>query len=97
MSDMVKRYEESQAQRVKEAKQIPGLATNFFDPTSQFAEGFTPNLQKGEEKLSERAQEYYKEEVKGIIIPDGFQPTEQGIPLNRWTPDKKYYNPGQPS
>ena len=22
-------------------------------------------------------------------------PVEQGIPLNRWTPDKKYYTPGQ--
>lgn len=95
MSDMVKRWEESSKPRVKEARQIPSLATNYFDPMSEFAEGFTPNVKKGQGLFTETAQQHYNAEVKGIIIPDGFQPTEQGITLNRWTPEKKYYNPGQ--
>lgn len=95
MSELLKRYEESQKPRVQDAKQIPALATNFFDQTSQFAEGFTPFMTKGVSKLTERAMQYHNEELKGIIIPDGFQPTEAGITLNRWTPAKKYYNPGQ--
>ncbi len=97
MSDLVKMYEASQKTRVVEAKQIPSLATNFFDPTSQFAAGFTPNLQPGDEKFTDLAQQYYNEELKTIVIPDGFQPLDQGISLNRWTPDKKYFTPGQPT
>jgi hypothetical protein len=97
MSDMVKRYEASTALRPAEAKKIPALATNYFDSMSEFAEGFTPFVKKGDPtKFSAKALEHYLDEVKTIIIPDGFTPTEQGIDLARWTRDKKYYNPGSP-
>jgi hypothetical protein len=95
MSEMEKRFLESTLPRPAEAKKIPELKTNFFDPTSEFADGFTTFEKQGNPtKFSEKALDYYKAEQKQILIPDGFTPTEEGISLNRWTRDKKYYNPG---
>lgn len=97
MSDMVTRYNASDKPRPAQAKQIPDLATNFFDQQSQFAEGFTTFEKKGEPtNFTERALKYYNEERRDIIIPDGYQPIEPGVPLNRWTPEKKYHVPGAP-
>lgn len=96
MSDMVKRLEDSNKPRPAEARKIPGLATNFFDQQSQFAEGYNTFEQKGDPtKFTDRALKFYNEERKDILIPDGFQPTEPGIALNRYTPEHRYYTPGQ--
>jgi|SRR5690242_17448206 len=96
MSDMVKRYEESKKPWVEKAKQIPSLATNFVDQQNKFQKGFVTFDKHGNPTtFTPLSLEYYNTELKVIPIPDGFQPTEQGINLNRWTPAHKYYNPGQ--
>jgi hypothetical protein len=97
MSDMIRRYEESQAPRVVEARNIPGNAVNFIDQLNLFQNEFTLERKKGDPTdFTDKALQYYGEEVKGIVIPEEFSPTEQGVPLNRWTPDNKYFIPGQP-
>jgi len=91
MSDMVKRYEESTKLRPQQAKQIPGLAVNFIDQNNEFQEGFTTGARpRDPTKFTPKALEWYYDEYNTIMIPDGFQPTEQDIPLNRWTPKTKY-------
>lgn len=95
MSDMIKRYEESKKPRLQDAKQIPNLATNYFDPHSKFAEGFTTFQKKGEPtKFSALAQKYFDTEYKEITLPDGYTPVEQGVNAHRWVPGKGYYVPG---
>ena len=94
--DMVTRFLNSSKPRAKEAQQIPGLQTNFFDTTGQFQPG---GFKIGETTSSptqfdEAAMQYYNTEVNSIVIPANFSPTDQGITLNRWTPDKKYNVPG---
>lgn len=96
MSEMVKRYEESKKPRPSEAKQIPTLAVNFFDQMSEFQEGFIPLEKRGDPtKFSTKAQQYYNEEVKTILIPTSYVPVDPGIPLHRYTPETGYYTPGQ--
>lgn len=96
MSDMEKRYNESTKLRPQQAKQIPDLAVNFIDQNNEFQDGFTTNQKKGDPtKYTTKALGYYDDEYRQISTPDGFQQTEQGITLNRWTPDKKYYEPGR--
>jgi hypothetical protein len=96
MSDMVKRYEESKMPRPVQAKQIPGLAVNYFDRISEWQDEFKIQRKKGDPTdFTEKALAHRATEVKEIIIPDGFTPTEQGIPLNRYGPENKYFNPGQ--
>ena len=98
MSDMVKRYNESSKLRVVQARQIPDLAVNFIDQNSQFQTQFKTYMVKGDPTTyTPHAIEYYDDELATIVIPDGFQPTETGINLNRWTSKKKYYNPGAPT
>lgn len=94
--DMLTRFLNSTKPRVKQALQIPGLATDFFDVTGQFQPG---GFKIGETSSSptqfdDLALQYYNTEVKNIVIPTNFAPTDQGINLNRWTPDKKYTVPG---
>jgi hypothetical protein len=98
MSDMVKRYEESNSPRVVEARQIPGLAVNMVDQLNFFQDEFSLNRKpKDPTDFTQNALTYYKDELKGIVTPEGFIPSEQGVGLNRWTPDNKYYSPGSPS
>lgn len=97
MSDMEKRYNESNAPRVTEARQIPKLAVDFIDQTDEFQKGWTNGQKKGDPTtFTKKALDYYNTEVKTVMIPDGFQPTEQGIQLNRYSPENKYFVPGAP-
>lgn len=96
MSDMIKRYEESTKLRPQQAKQAGSAAVNFFDVNSEFAEGFTPKVVRGDPtKFTTKALEHYNTEVQTISTPESFIRLEQDVPLNRWTPNKKYYAPGQ--
>ena len=96
MSDMVKRYEESQKLRPQQARQIPGNPVNFMDQTNQFQEGWTNNQRRGDPStFTQRAFGYFDEELSQKSVPDGFTPTEQGINLHRWSPKNKYYEPGK--
>lgn len=96
MSELLKRYEESKKLRVEQAKQIPSLATDFFDKITKFAKGFTTFERRGNiTNYTEGALKHFNVEHSEIVIPEGFVPLEEGMPLSRWTPDNKYYNPGQ--
>lgn len=94
--DMLTRFLTSTKPRPKQAQQIPGLQTDFFDVNGQFQPG---GFRIGETSSSPTqfdndALQYYNTEVKKIVIPTNFQPTDQGINLNRWTPDNQYSVPG---
>ena len=96
MSEMLNRYNKSTKLRPAEARKIPGLAVNFVDQNNEFQVGFTTGHIRGTgTTFTDKALKYYNDEVKNMQVPAGFTPVEQGIPLNRWTPDKKYYTPGQ--
>jgi hypothetical protein len=95
MSDMLTRYNESKAPRVAEAKKIPDLAVDFVDTQDVFQKGWTNDQKRGDPTtFTTTALGYYDVEVKNILIPDGFQPIEQGVPLNRYGPKNKYSVPG---
>lgn len=97
MSDMLKRYDESSKPRPAQARQIPGLAVNFVDLNNEFQNGFTTFHGRGAPTVfTDKALNHYDEEVRQVVVPDGFSPVEQGAEFNRWGPTKKYYNPGQP-
>jgi hypothetical protein len=97
MSDMEKRYNESKAPRVAEARQIPKLAVDFVDMQDQWQKGWTNDQKKGDPTtFTTKALDYYNTEVKNISVPDGYQPIEQGVQINRYTPEKKYFVPGAP-
>ena len=93
--NMLERYQESIKPHVAEARQIPKLATNFVDVQNEYQDGWT-NFQKHGDPTSftDKALTYYKQELKQIVIPSNFLPTEQGVGLNRWTPDTPYNVPG---
>lgn len=96
MSDLLKRYEETNKPRPAQARQIPELATDYFDRTGKFSEGFTTFERKGEPtNFKESALKHYNTERKEIVIPENFVPTEQGINLSRWSPENPYYHTGQ--
>lgn len=98
MSEMVKRYEESKQPRPEQSHKIPELAVDMFDTLDQFQDGFTVNEKPNDPtKFTDTAQKYYDTELKNIVANASFQPTEQGIPLMRWTPKTPYYNPGSPN
>lgn len=96
MSDMEDRYLTSQKLRPVQAKQIPNNPVNHFDQNSEFQEGFTTMQRKGDATtFTAKALEHYDDELRTVVIPDGFSQLEDGIPLHRWNPSKKYYTPGQ--
>ncbi len=93
---MLQRYEASAKLRPAQAKQIPGNPVNMIDQDNKFQEGFSVNMTKGAgTKYTAEAMEWYDEELKTIVVPEGFTPTEEGVTLNRWSPTKKYYTPGE--
>jgi hypothetical protein len=98
MSDMVKRYLESTSLRVTEAKKIPGVVTDYFG--NDFQKGFDINRKHTESdedtEFTQKALGYYTDESKNIVIPKSFVPLDPKISLHRYTPDKKYYTPGEP-
>lgn len=96
MSALLKRYQESEKARVKEARQIPTLTTDYFDITKKYQTGFTTFEQKGEPtNFTPTALKQYDVERTEIVIPTNFVPTELGIDLSRWTPETPYYTAGQ--
>lgn len=96
MSELLKRFEETNKPRPAEARNIPALVTDMFDTTLQYAKGFSTFKKKGEPtEFTKTAIEYYNTEHKEIVIPENFVPTEQGITLSRWTPDNQYYTTGK--
>jgi hypothetical protein len=95
MSTMEERYKSSDRARVKEARNIPGPSVNFFDQNNEFQEEFVINEKPGDPtKFTDKAQKYFDNEVKTVSLPTNFQPTEQGVTLHRYTPEKGYYDPG---
>jgi hypothetical protein len=96
MSEMLDRYNKSTKLRPEQARQIPGLAVNFIDQTNEFQNGFTTKHIRGNPTtFTQKALDYYDDELKTMQVPLGFAPVEQGIQLNRWNPKTKYYTPGQ--
>jgi hypothetical protein len=94
--DMVTRFLQSKLPRPLLSQQIPGLAVNFIDVQDTFQKGFVTGEQQGQDsEFTDKAQGYYTDEVKMIVVPPSFVPVEQGIGLHRYTPDHKYYQPGQ--
>lgn len=97
MSNLLKRYEESTKLRVKDARAIPGQKVNFIDIQNIYQDQFKTFQRKGEPTtFTEKALEYYDEELGQMVLPEGFMRLENDIPLNRWNDKNKYYNPGQP-
>ena len=94
--DMLTRFLTSTKPRPAQAQQIPGINTNFFDVNGEFQPGgFKIGERQGNPtQFDDTAMQYYNVEVKNIVIPTNFSPTDQGINLNRWTPDNKYSVPG---
>lgn len=96
--DMVERFNKAQTPIVSQAKKIPTLAVDFFDQTNQIQHGFkTFETQNEPSEFTPKALDQYSTEVRDIVIPDGFVPSENGVNLNRWGPSNKYYSPGAPS
>ncbi len=96
MSELLKRFAETEKPRPAEARKIPTLATDFFDMNGTFSVGFTTFERKGNlTNFNDNAMAQYHAERKRIVIPDGFVPTETGITLSRWTPQNRYYQAGQ--
>jgi hypothetical protein len=96
MSELLKRYEESNKPRPAKAKEIPEVKTDFFDTNAQYTEGFTTFEKKGNPtRFNTTALDHYNTERKEVVIPSNFTPTEQGIDLGRWSPEKPYHQTGQ--
>jgi hypothetical protein len=96
--DLVTRFLQSKDPRPVESQQIPQLAVNMFDVTNTYQDGFTVGERPNDPtKFTSLAQKYYDTEVKQIVLNASFQPTEQGIPLHEYTPEKPYTTPGEPN
>jgi hypothetical protein len=96
MSQLVDIYNRSTKLRPTQAKQIPAQETDFFDRNHEFQNGFTTLRKKGDPtEFLENALQYYNTELSTMVIPESFVRQESGIPLNEWSPDKGYYQPGQ--
>lgn len=96
MSDILDLYNNSNAQRVKDARSIPGPADHFFDLQSKIQPGFVVNQPPKKTEFTDDAIHFYDTERKDMVTPESFQPIESGIPLNRYSPDSGYYKPGAP-
>jgi hypothetical protein len=98
MSDILKRYETSDSPRVKEARAIPGNEVNFFDRENKIQKEFD-NFAVERDKtrtttFTTDALNSFDKRVQNFTIPQSFTPVAPDVPLNRWTPNNKYYNPG---
>lgn len=95
MGAMEERYLSSNKPRPAEARNIPNLAVNMVDIQNQYQTQFKTFTQKGQPTTyTAKALDYYSDEVANMVLPEGYQPVEQGVQINRWTPAKGYYNPG---
>jgi len=94
--DMVTRYNQSDKPRVVQSHQIPGLAVKYFDVNGKFMAGGFKEFETQNEpsQFTPNALNYYDTELKQMVTPQSFVPLENGITLNRWTPDNKYNVPG---
>jgi hypothetical protein len=98
MSQLVEMFENSNKARPTQTKQIPEQAVNFIDRNNEFQEEYAVNRQQGDPTtFTEAALQHYDKELETMIIPPSFNRHDPDIPLNRYTPDEKYYEPGQPS
>jgi hypothetical protein len=96
MSELLTRYEETTKPRPATAKQIPAVTTDFFDQTGEFQTEFSTFRKKLDPtNYTSHAMEYYYTQRKNVVIPTNFVPTESGIDLGRWAPNKIYYQVGQ--
>jgi hypothetical protein len=95
MSDMVDRYNNSDSQRVKDARNIPGNEVNYFDRNSEFQKQFDNFPEFKKTTFTDKALNTFDDKLQNYSVPESFTPLEPGITLNRWNPKKKYYNPGQ--
>jgi hypothetical protein len=90
-------YNKTKKPRVEAAKAIPNQAVNFIDTNNEFQEQWKNGVKRGDPtSFTEKAQKFYNEELKNMIIPDSFVRTDPDVPLNRWSPDKGYNAPGRP-
>lgn len=94
-TDLKSLYMDSSKARVKEARQIPGLAVNFFDRNSTYQTDFTTFQKLYITEYTNNALNYFDKVSLNFTIPTSFVPVEQGISLNRWNSKNKYYHPGQ--
>ena len=98
MSDMVKRYEESNKPRPALARQIPAIESNAIDINNEYQVQFKNFTKKGDPTTyTTKALEYYNNEKANIVVNASFQPVEPGVALSRWAPGNGYYKPGQPN
>ena len=89
-------YQNSNKIRVKQARDIPGLAVNFIDTQNRYQDQFGTFQELRKTTYTEEALNFYDDLRKKVVIPESFQPAESGINLNRWGPGAGYYNPGSP-
>jgi hypothetical protein len=95
MSDILNLYETSGKLRLVQARQIPEQQVNFFDVNSQFQTQFEAFQKLRTTSYTDTALAYYDSARKNMVIPASYKPIEAGINLNRWAPEKKYYEAGQ--
>ena len=95
MSNIIEIYKTFEKLRVKQAREIPGRETDFFDREHTYADGFTTGRTKGSPtQFTPRGLDHYNEEKSNLTPPESFDATK---PLHRYTPENSYYKPGDPS
>ena len=82
--------------RVKQARDIPGLAVNFIDVQNKYQVQFQTKPELRKTTYTDAAINFYDDLRKKVVIPESFKPADTGINLNRWGPGAGYYNPGSP-
>jgi capsid protein len=88
-------YLRSQKPRPTEAKQIPELAVNFVDRENTFHVGWGNFQELKVTAYTPRALDYYEEKLLNMVVPESWNPIENGIQLNRWRRSEGYYRPGE--
>ena len=94
MSNLLDLYNKTDKLRPADSRdRIPLEETNFFDETSQDADGFTVDQKQLSPTLyTAKAQDKYNTEKNELTPPDSFDNT---FPLHRYTPENAFYRPGE--
>jgi len=93
MSNLVDLYENSDKQRPAESRQIPGRETDMWDREHEFSDGFEVGKKKASPtSFKTKALESYDTEKAELTPPESFDTSK---PLHRYTPENKFYNPGE--
>jgi hypothetical protein len=98
MSTLVDLFNNSKKPRPTQSRTIPDAAVNFFDVQNTYQTEWKNGFKRGDPTTyTDKALAYYDDERTQMVIPPSFIQHLPDIPLNRYSPDTTYYNPGQAS